>query len=682
MKYFYKIKLVLLAFLVVSMGVMTSCGDDDENSPNGDQVQLLSFGPTGAKHGEEIRFIGHNLNKVEAIELQGATVTKAQFIEHTSELIRLIVPEEAMKGKITLKVSGGEDVVSQTDLSFEVPITVTSVTAEARPGGTISISGTKLTWVDSVGFGNEIVKQFISQSATQIQLQVPANAKTGRLVIYGGGENPTFIETENELVITLPRVSSLSPANLRHDEVLTINGANLDLVGQVKFQGGGTVGTFLSQSATAITLKVPTTATNGALTLVAKGSMVEVKPTQTVSIILPVINNITTVKQNQNTTITGTDLDRIKEITFPGNFTIAKANFVSQSVTEIVVSVPAMATPGTLKFKTLHDFAVTSATNFNVLLPSVSSYAPAVVAPNGTLTINGTNLDLIEAITFGGMTTKVSNFLNQSANRLQVTVPTAAKTGALKLTLASGYVVEASELTVVMPTVSSITPAPVAPGSYLTINGDNLNLVRLVRFTGGAEVSTFLNQSENQIILLVPAAAKTGKLTLVTQTNTEVETTQEATIGAAAPTIRSFIYDDALATGWAKWGGYNGVDVQDLNNTTNLKRGTKSFKVTFSGASATIQLKPGDANFANGYTHLVLYVKGGGTVNTRAAIQFKLVGGAFTSEQAFDIVAGEYTVVQIPLSNFGNISAGIDEFLIKNQGTIPNTFYIDDLGLR
>ncbi|WP_207435506.1 IPT/TIG domain-containing protein [Sabulibacter ruber] len=682
MKNFYTIRTLLLALFVVSLGFFTSCGDDDENAIDGGQVQLLSFGPTGAKHGEEIRFIGHNLNKVESIQFQGATVAKEQFIEHSSELIRLTVPEDAMEGVVTLKVSGGDDVVSKSILSFTVPITVTDVTAEARPGGTIAISGTKLTWVDSVGFGDEIVKQFISKTATKIELQVPANAKTGKLIIYGGGEDPTFLETENEVVITLPVVTSITPANIRHDEVLTITGTNLDLVDQVKFPGGGQVTTFVSQSATEITLKVPTNATNGAPTLVTKGSMVEVKPTQTISIILPVITNISTVRHTQNTTITGTDLDKIKEITFPGNFTVAKANFVSQTGTQIVVAVPAMATPGTLSYKTMHDFAVTSATNFNVLLPSVSSYAPAVVAPNGTLTINGTNLDLIKDITFGGMTTKVSTFLNQSASRLQVTVPTAAKTGVLKFTLASGYVVEAAELTVVMPTVSSITPTPVAPGAYLTVNGSNLNLVKLVKFTGGAEVATFLTQTENQIILLVPSSAKSGKLTLVTHTNTEVETTQEATVGAAAPTIRSFIYDDALAAGWAKWDGYNGIDVQDLNNTTNIKRGTKSFKITFSGASGTIQLKPGDANFANGYTHLVLYVKGGGTANTRAAIQFKLVGGAFTSEQAFDIVAGEYTVVQIPLSSFGNISAGIDEFLIKNQGTIPNTFYIDDLGLR
>ncbi|GGK64965.1 hypothetical protein GCM10011405_11230 [Rufibacter glacialis] len=642
----------------------------------------MSFGPTGAKHGEEIRFIGHNLNLVEAIELPGVTVPKAKFVEHTSELIRLVVPQEAMEGKITLKVTGGADVVSKTMLSFEVPITVASVTAEARPGGTITITGTKLTWVDSVGFDNLIVKQFISKTETQIQVQVPENAKTGKLTIYGGGENPTFLETEKEVIITLPTVTSLSPASIRHDEVLTINGANLDLVGQVKFPGGGNVSTFISQSATAITLKVPVTATNGALTLVAKGSLVEVKPTQTISIILPVITAISTVRHNQNTTITGTDLDRIKEITFPGNITVARANFVSQTATQIVVAVPAMAAPGTLRYKTMNDFAVTSAVNFNVLLPTVSSYAPAVVAPNGTLTINGTNLDLIQDITFGGMTTKVSTFLNQSATRIQVTVPTAAKTGVPKFTLTSGYVIEGPELTIVMPTVSSITPAPVAPGSYLTINGSNLTLVRMVKFTGGAEVSTFLTQTENQIILMVPATARTGKLTLVTNTNTEVETTQEATVGAAAPTIRSFIYDDALASGWAQWGGYNGVDVQDLNNTTNVKRGAKSLKVTYSGASATIQLKPGDANFANGYTHLVLYVKGGGTANNKAAIQFKLVGGAFTGEQEFDIVAGEYTVVQIPLSSFGNISAGVDEFLIKNKGAVPNTFYIDDLGLR
>ncbi|GAB3831048.1 hypothetical protein GCM10028895_47940 [Pontibacter rugosus] len=68
MKNFYNHRLLLLFCLILSLGFITSCEDDDEETgPNSGQVELLSFGPTGVQHGEELRFVGHNLNQVEAI---------------------------------------------------------------------------------------------------------------------------------------------------------------------------------------------------------------------------------------------------------------------------------------------------------------------------------------------------------------------------------------------------------------------------------------------------------------------------------------------------------------------------------------------------------------------------------------------------------------------------------------
>src|SRR5258705_2253493 len=96
-------RLLVLICFILSIGILTSC-DKNDGEVKSDKVQLFSFGPTGAKHGDTLRFIGVNLTKVTSIQFTGtnATVNQADFKQQTSELIRLIVPQAAEKGYVTL----------------------------------------------------------------------------------------------------------------------------------------------------------------------------------------------------------------------------------------------------------------------------------------------------------------------------------------------------------------------------------------------------------------------------------------------------------------------------------------------------------------------------------------------------------------------------------------------------
>jgi hypothetical protein len=271
MRYFLNIKLLFLICGVLSFGLLTSCDDEDESTPNNGQVALLSFGPTGAKHGEQIQFIGLNLDKVEAIDLPGVTVAKAQFVNQSSELITLVVPEEATAGRVTLKTPAG-DVISKTVLSFEVPVTITSVTPEARPGANITVTGSKLNWVEGVIFGDsqDTVTTFVNKTLTELTLTVPADAKSGILTFITGGTEPLVIQTENELIVTLPAVTAINPTPVARGANLTITGTNLDLTMGVLFKGvNDTITEFVSKTADQLVVKVPAEASKGAITLMA-----------------------------------------------------------------------------------------------------------------------------------------------------------------------------------------------------------------------------------------------------------------------------------------------------------------------------------------------------------------------------------------------------------------------------
>jgi len=351
------IKLPLLAFAAFATLFLGACKDDDD--AQSDKVELLSFGPTGVKHGEEISIIGLNLNKVNAIEMAGATVTSDAFVEQKAELIILQVPLDAEEGPIRL-LTETDTVESITVLSFEVPISITSITGEARPGANVTINGEFMNWVTEVWFADDLlVTEFISQTRTQLVVTVPETAKTGPIAISAGGTEPLTVETEVDLIVTLPDVTSLAPANIKHSGNLTLTGTDLDLVQEILFPGGTTIAKadFESQSATSLVVTVPNNALNGALTLTVASGLKVVTENE-ISIILPIVTEFSANSSpGVNFTITGTDLDLVEDVIFPVGLTVN--TFVSQTATEIVVVIPDGAVGGTLKLKTIHDFIVT-----------------------------------------------------------------------------------------------------------------------------------------------------------------------------------------------------------------------------------------------------------------------------------------------------------------------------------
>ena len=179
MKIIHNIRLLSLICLAMSIGIATSCNKEkDAGSGN---VVLLSFGPSGVKHGDQIKFIGMNMNKVTSIKLVGDSIPGSLFVEQTPELIVIVVPEKAERGLIILRTPEG-NIVSKTVLDLEVPVTITSIPASARPGDNITIQGTYLNWIKEIWFTKDILvrdSDFVSKSLTELVVKVPLRARTG-----------------------------------------------------------------------------------------------------------------------------------------------------------------------------------------------------------------------------------------------------------------------------------------------------------------------------------------------------------------------------------------------------------------------------------------------------------------------------------------------------------------------
>jgi hypothetical protein len=276
--------LLVIVWAALSLGV-TSCDSDDEGASS--QVVLESFGPTGVKHGESIVFIGRNLDKVTSIEFVGLTVDKGSFTSQSSEKIEMIVADEIEEGKITLKTPDG-DVPSKSILSFDVTVTIATVPAEVRPGGTMTITGEYVNWITEVWFPQEVVAdEIVSKSVNEIVFTVPMEAQTGPVTFVYGGTEGDAIDWEDEVIVTLPKITSFAPMTVERGDEITITGEDLDLVEGILFKGSdNAITTFVDRTTTQIKVIVPDYTNKGKISLVAF-SGVKVESTDVLVIPLP-----------------------------------------------------------------------------------------------------------------------------------------------------------------------------------------------------------------------------------------------------------------------------------------------------------------------------------------------------------------------------------------------------------
>jgi hypothetical protein len=380
-------RVVALMCFILSTAILTSCDKNDE--PNSGKVELLSFGPTGSKHGDTLRFIGINLDKVSAIQFTGvnAIVEQKDFKQQKSDLILLIVPQAAEKGYVTLKTPEG-DLVSKTQFNLDVLVSVSAITPQARPGGDVTITGEYLNWVNRVTFFNDkAVETFVSRSMNQLVVKVPEDAQTGTLVLHYSGTDSADVETTDTLKVTLPIATSLSPNPVKHGTPLTITGTDLDLVKKVYFTGvSAGVTSFVSQTATDLVITVPADTKKGKIKLEAASGL-QTTSTADLDVVLPAITTMSPnpVDTLANLTITGTNLDLVSSVSFIG-VTNAVTSFVSQSATQLVVKVPTGSITGKLTLGVKNStLSVKSGSDLAI----VGSSVPPIILYDDALNWNG-----------------------------------------------------------------------------------------------------------------------------------------------------------------------------------------------------------------------------------------------------------------------------------------------------
>ncbi len=228
------------------------------------------------------------------------------------------------------------------------------------------------------------------------------------------------------------------------------------------------------------------------------------------------------IKPGSILTIKGDYLTLVGEVLFTDRVAVDSSLFVSKSRKEITLAVPAEAQTGKIAVSNGAEdpIIIYSETELSVVIPTLAAVAPNPVKPGATLTITGTDLGLVSAITIGD-DIEVTEFESQSATSMEVVVPLDTKSGAMTLVLPSGIKIAAGDIMLVEPT-ATIEDVKTSYGvdETVVIAGTDLDLITTAAFTGVEASSVTL--VDGKINLKVSEAVQSGPITLNTANGTAV----------------------------------------------------------------------------------------------------------------------------------------------------------------
>lgn len=433
----YKFSAWWMACLVLlSSLTFTACdtNDLDTNQYKGG-ISLNVFGPSPVLRGGELRFLGCGMDQVASVLIPGCdAITDIQLI--SAEEIRVIVPQTALPGYVTLMLRNGESIVTKTQLTYSEPVSIESFSPESvRPGDVLTIKGEYLNLMHQVIFAENVIvsdeviaeeetteatSKFLKHTRNEIQVRVPEEAQSGKIILSDGAEIPNRLYSEVELQVVLPSVAEVADYNnIKPGAIMTVTGENFDLVKEVRMENGEKVEFEFSTENKTLQFTLPANAVSGFI-YVVPASGVQI-PVASIELAKPGNFSCATsdVAAGGQITIQGENLDLVSAVIFTGE---VEGEIISQSPEQLIVSVPALAQSGSVTFKMVNGEQV-SALNLTIKQPChiVSSLEEDFEAGKEMI-VEVENGELLTGVKINGV--EVTHTLE--GNRLKIQVPATA----------------------------------------------------------------------------------------------------------------------------------------------------------------------------------------------------------------------------------------------------------------
>ena len=557
----------LMSFVLLSclMAVgLTACSDDDLSTNQYQQgVHLNVFGPSPVMRGGSVHFYGSNLDQVKQVLIPGMDpVTNFEILKAgiPSEIVVLLDKEKPQPGKITLITNTDEKIVTLTDLTYIEGIEYASdnqfAPAVVQPGAVLTINGEYLNLVNEVIFADNVTvnaEDFVSQSRYKIEVTVPEEARTGKVILSDGAEIPNWIYSDEILQVTTPVVDKVTTPRgtaaqqetvaCKLGETVTVSGQFFNLVAGVTIGDAETSyitveedQLTVSDDGKTLSFTLPAEAPDGDIDLICRSGVAipvaileTVAPTECVAAPVP-------AKNGQPLTISGKDLDVVASIEMPNVSDAVEFNCNDGKI--VIPAVPASAQEGNLVLRMANGKGVEVA--YTLVKPVVTAYNPNPVSAGGALTVQGKDLDLVASVNFGEGSDVAEASVSADGTSMTLTVPMNAASGAPTLNLINGTTVVAPEITVNEATFCYVKELPgedveLKAGAAMTLvvaNGDKLTGVEV----NGAAVQYVLTEG-NKLIIGLPESCGAGTKIRLVSSNGEITYTLDVTPNTEVNTV-------------------------------------------------------------------------------------------------------------------------------------------------
>ncbi|MBQ8855778.1 MAG: IPT/TIG domain-containing protein [Bacteroidales bacterium] len=235
------------------------------------------------------------------------------------------------------------------------------------------------------------------------------------------------------------------------------------------------------------------------------------------------------VKAGETLVVTGQNLDYAASLRLEGVYKLDDAFYeVADDHSQITITVPPTAKDGDVYLVTSSGIAVSAGTYVLVKPVAIAVSSNSVKPGETTLTITGTDLDLVTRVVFGG-DVAADVEVNSEGTSLTVTVPDMAVTGTIAFMLANGTMVPCDGLGEIIVAVPEVTDISASEGKFkakatITISGSNLDLATGVRIKWGETVMDveFAKVNASALTFIMPDEALDGSVYVIARSGAEI----------------------------------------------------------------------------------------------------------------------------------------------------------------